>query len=78
MLRKQGTHAVRCPHCDQTHEHEAVPGPYIAPCDEKLRFTMIAVVGRSFMPNYGYTVKEYEQEGGANVLGGPGNEDHGA
>ena len=58
-LRLQGTTTVKCPYCDDQHEHESQPGHYVALCEDRGRG--IAVRDKYFVPNYGYTIFEYKE-----------------
>lgn len=60
VLREAGTVAITCPYCGESHEHPPEPGHYAAGCDDNIRDTIQLTVGdRTFIPNYGYGIREY-------------------
>ncbi|CAB9516720.1 expressed unknown protein [Seminavis robusta] len=67
-LRLKGSTDVICPYCNEKHEH-VDPGHHVAECDERVRLNVeLLISGRSFNPNYGYTVIEYVERDGVNVV----------
>jgi hypothetical protein len=69
VLREQGTTSVKCTYCGKLHEHGGPPGHYVALCDDMDRFNVGVVVGqRSYIPNYGYTLYDYRENGRVNEL----------
>ena len=62
-LRLRGCVLVACPYCAKWHEHAPGPGHVDALCDESVRQTITIQVGdRQYIPNYGYTILEYEPD----------------
>ena len=60
-LKKKGHSGVKCPHCGKEHFHQD-SGYQDTQCSEEDRRGRSIVVGeRSFVPNYGCTVVEYEE-----------------
>ena len=70
VLREQGTTNVKCPYCLKLHSHALNPGHHEAVCSDEDRYNGIGIVigERYFVPNYGYTIVEYKEEGGVNML----------
>ena len=69
VLRKQGETYVKCPYCLKKHNHAMNPGHHKAGCSDGDRFSVGITIGdRYFVPNYGYTIVEYEEKDGVNTL----------
>ncbi len=70
-LRKRGTSEYRCPYCGSTHicEQEG-PGHIRAECEDESRFTGSGIIigNRFFLPGYGVTLVEYEEEEAVNKI----------
>jgi hypothetical protein len=66
VLRKEGATNVKCVYCGKIHNHDGPPGHYVAECEEPERFNIGIVIGdRTYIPNYGYTIFDYRQNGKA-------------
>ena len=72
-LRQQGTTNIECPYCGKKHDHGQQPGHHVAGCAGSEYGTGITVKERFFVPNYGYTIFEYEEGDGVNELTIPPN-----
>jgi len=69
-IRKVGGTTVECPFCFKLHR-AAATGQQVAACDEAtMKGVTLVVGGRSFRPEFGYTVYEYIERPNVNTLVG--------
>ena len=61
-LKKRGYSSIQCPYCGKEHFYQGTGYQNIQCSKEDRRGRSIIVGERSFVPNYGYTVVEYEEE----------------
>ena len=73
VLREQGTTNIKCPYCQKLHEHTLEPGHHVAGCSDDDNYLGIGLIigERYFVPNCGYTIIEYRNEDGVNILETP-------